>query len=1651
MIRSKKCYLLFLVLLVPIFGFNQTLSVQFSGTEPTCFNLPTGKISAIPIGGTLPYSFKWSNGALTSEINNILAGSYSVTITDALNRTATGSYNLTQPSKLSVKMERIVCGNPTTVKAVVTGGVGPYTFAWDTGSTFDTTMVRQENKYCVSVTDSRLCANISCEPIIITPMVVAVDAKNISCNGFQDGQLVASAGGGTQPYSYKWSNGQNTKDVRNLASGVYTVTVTEKGGCSITSRATVAEPLKLTIPLNITQPTCSGETSGRIIAQPAGGNAPYRFSWSTGSNSSSLNFLAAGAYSLTVVDTKGCNAMITTNLESQSAINLFTTSKAETCLGMGDGELRVSPVGGVGPYRFKWNSGESDSLIKLKITGNYVVTVTDAIGCVKSANVLMTAAASAMIIDVTNSGIGCNGSSNGSLQLKIQGGQAPFSIQWNTGATTTDIKNLKAGNYVATVTDAIGCKQVVRETLLQSPAILLDISGDDKICGNATNARLRTTVTGGVLPYTYQWSNGRTGPNPDNMGAGMHYLTLTDANKCSVTDSFFIAKLSVPVITLVGDKIVCNNGKGSLSAAVTGSPGPYLYAWSNGQTGGAVGNLSTGFYALTVEDANRCTSIEYFQIEVVDSLKPILTVQPPRCKGELNGVISVNQVNGGISPYSYRWNNGSTLSSRENLGSGIYSLTITDKNGCNFTRNFPLFEADVALSVNPQITDVLCGVQGTGAAILQVSGGISPYQHRWSDGSLTASRLNLRSGLYIVTVTDAYGCPVTRNISINDPGNPVCNIAVTKSVTYPSLNNGEAQVAPSGGVAPYTVQWSNGQVGYKAVNLENRNYLITLTDAKGCVTNCTVNPDIANSLVGDYVWFDSNLDGLQSPGEQGVANVEVIITRLDSLVERFAVTQTDASGKYFFPVPPGQYKITFQVPTGMVLTKPNGMVGNDSLDSDVDRKSRMTDPFIVSKGTANFSFDAGFIPAPQALTTNTICLNNATQNGNGQFQSTLEIRNEVSGQIWRILNPVGIYDQFSLPTPNLPRLIPNNTVIPEVEPGVYQLKFRHVDGKNYTALVTNGIDTMVFKGGTSYPEIPITNLPLSQLSLCENGGTFKFNLDTTVSGNLNISLNGKLISEINPAELGKGSYSLEINYNTGLLQECVTILDLNVVVQKDSCLAKLGDRVWNDLNQNGIQNQGEPGIRNVQVILSVIEGNKIREMDTTYTDSTGMYMFNVPSGKYKLTFAKPNPDYAPTSWLRGTDKNLDSDMSPFTMMTEFITIDTGVNRMDIDAGFYLECKNVTSGGEIGYNQLICGPGNDPVKIVNVVSPSGVQGDLEYLWMYTTDRALTFDMNLFSPIPNSDTPEFDPGPLYQTTYFARCVRKRGCYGFLESNVVKIEVGNRATVKIISSPTLCINANNFLEVQTSTSSAQITWELGPGFQSSLAYGSKPNVRFNSIGTFSFKVTVVERECTVFLNGSVTVTNNPTYCPSINDPEIMSIEAEVMPGLDVKLKWRSRTSAYLPVYTIEKSMDGIHFTRITDKKLPVMEVEEMKYFEFIDKPDKMGLQYYRVKMKQEDGTMLSSNIEKVMLMDKPDMKMMAFPNPVYDILHVEYYLITQENVEISILDANGSQVRYWQFPPGPAVSRSLNIKDLAPGVYAIRIISGSGSPISERIIKH
>lgn len=1654
MVSPLRLISFLIIFLLPICLVSQVLSVQFSSTEPTCFDLPTGRIRAIPIGGTQPYAYRWSTRATTQTIDNLKAGTYFLTVTDALNRTVSDSFVLSQPAILAVRLERIVCGIPTTVKAVASGGVGPYSYAWETGSTFDTTQVSVEQKYCVTVTDSKLCANITCEPVPITPMVVALDTRNVSCFGFQDGQLVATGGGGKQPYTYRWSNGQTTREIRNLSPGLYTVTLTESGGCSKTGSARVIEPTRLTIPLTVSQPACAGDNTGRIAALPQGGNAPYRFSWSTGSNSPTIDFLPSGTYGLTVVDAKGCVNTATTLIQSQSAISLFTTSRAETCLGQGDGELRVSPVGGVGPYRFKWNSGETDSLIGLKVTGNYVVTVTDALGCVKSANVLMTAAASAFRIELTRNGPICNGTDQGNISLILQGGQAPFQVAWNTGSTGTALRNLRAGTYRVTITDAIGCRQVLEETIRESPPIFLDIDGEDRVCGGATNARLRTTVTGGVAPFVYRWSNGRTGPNIENVGAGTHYLTLTDANNCVVRDSFFIARLPTPVVSLIGDQIVCNNGRGALSASVSGSPGPYLYAWSNGQTGAAVGNLASGEYALTVEDANRCVTVLPFQIQIIDSLKPDVLFQVPRCKGESNAFASVASVAGGVSPFSYAWSNGSTASSLSGLPTGNYSLTISDRNGCQAIREFPLAEAAFPLQVETQVTDIRCGIAGTGGINLLISGGFPPYQQRWSDGSLTRNRTSLRAGLYLVTVTDANGCPVTRSITVSDPGNPVCNVAITRPLTFPNLNDGEALLAPSGGVAPYTVFWSDGQVGYRAVNLENRTYQLTLTDAKGCVTTCTVNPQIGNALVGNRVWSDTNLDGLQTPGEPGVSNVTVFITRLDSLVERYATTQTDASGLYYFSVPPGQYKITFQVPTGRSLTNANVDSPADSLDSDADRLSGMTAPFTIGRGEVNLTFDAGLIPSPQALATNTICLNNATRTGNGQFQSTLEVRSGIPKQTWRLIQHSGMYNALSLPTPNLPQPLASGMAIPEVRPGVYQLTFRHVDAKPFNARVTNGTDTLRFQGESSYPLVPVANLPSGQLTLCESGGSFKFRLDSAATGSLNVTLNGKLISEINPAELGKGNFNLEINYNNpALLQECATVLDISLVVQKDSCLAKLGDRVWNDLNQNGLQDPGEPGLRNVRVILSAIEGNKVRDMDTTLTDSTGMYMFNVPGGKYKLTFGKPSPDYAPTPWLRGTNRQLDSDMNPFTLMTEFITVDTGVNRMDIDAGFYLECRNIASAGEIGFNQLLCGAGNDPVKIVNVTSPSGAApADMEYLWMYSTERPLTFDMNLFSPIPDSDSPEYDPGPLYRTTWYARCVRKRGCYEFLETNVVKIEVGNRASARIVSPPTMCLHGNNFLEVQTSTGAGQVTWDLGPGFQSSLAYGFKPAVRFTGTGTFTFKVTVIERECTVSASGSVTVTTNPVYCPSIQDSETMTIIAVVMPGFDVKLSWRSASSQQIPTYIVERSMDGVRFSRISEKSYPIREADGMKYYEYTDKPDKMGLHYYRVSMRRDNGLPpLTSNLEKVMLMDNPDKRSMVFPNPVTDVLMVEYYVASLEDIEISLINGNGASVREWRFPPGPAASRVLSLKDVPPGIYALRIVSGSGIPVTERIIKH
>jgi hypothetical protein len=354
---------------------------------------------------------------------------------------------------------------------------------------------------------------------------------------------------------------------------------------------------------------------------------------------------------------------------------------------------------------------------------------------------------------------------------------------------------------------------------------------DPTSCG-VNNGTITSTVTGGTAPYVYSWSNGQVTSAISGLSGGSYVLTVTDAAGCVATQTVNITTLSSPTVSISGSNPSgCGTGDGSISLSITGGSSPYSFSWNNGSDTQNLSNLSSGTYTVTVTDANGCVVTAVF--ELTESNPPVITlsaVDPSGC-GVNDGVINAT-VNGGVSPYSYLWNNGATTASIGNLSSGLYELTVTDANGCSATV-FESISSSAAPSLSITTEDATCYGSSDGLAVVTPSGGTSPYSYAWEDGSTTSFQNGLSSGDYLVVVTDAGGCSVSEIVSISSPAEIGFNFYVG-DITCPGQSNGTIEGTITGGTSPYAYSWSNGVNTVNIGDLSEGDYSLEVTDANGC-------------------------------------------------------------------------------------------------------------------------------------------------------------------------------------------------------------------------------------------------------------------------------------------------------------------------------------------------------------------------------------------------------------------------------------------------------------------------------------------------------------------------------------------------------------------------------------------------------------------------------------------------------------------------------------------------------------------------------------------------------------------------------------------------------------------------------------------------
>ncbi|MGY6562593.1 MAG: T9SS type B sorting domain-containing protein [Luteibaculaceae bacterium] len=869
---------------------NLTLSGVVTPIE--CNGDITGAIDITVFGATPPYNFSWTgpNGftANTADLANLAAGTYTLNVVDA-NGCAFGpfTYTVTQPNPIEITSTII---SPTCNEAFngginvsVVGGTTPYTFNWalPNGGVSDAINLINigQGNYTLTVTDVQGCSvtetiNVTApNPILLNPVLVPP-----TCEGDSNGSITINPSGGTAPYTILWTElGLNSLTISNLLSGVYNVVVTDANGC-LTEQAIVlisGNSLSLQA-VNIINATCNNADGGAEVSV-VGGTEPYVFQWSfggspvpaaNGGNTPVISNVVAGVYTVTVVDANGCTNTINVPISDIDGPQVSSTVVNVSCNGLSNGSIQLA-VTGVSPFTFTWTLLDGSTVNTQNLTdlaaGNYFVNVSDANGCETSIAVAVTQP-DVLQADVTISNISCNGDSSGAINLIVEGGTFPFAFQW-TGpsgfsATTRNISTINAGNYTVLITDANGCSFTQTYVVSQPELLEVSVSSVDPSCFNQNNGSILLSVTGGVAPFSFSWVGSTvTTQNRNNLAAGVYTATVTDANNC--TQEVTVTLNAAPEITLSSSIVQsnCQLQDGSISVVAQGGVGGFTFNWTdannlpipivNGGNTNTIFNVGSGFYTVTVTDANGCSLSETILLSDVSAIDVVAQITNIPCNTLNNnsGRIDIT-LSGGTAPFTFSWTGpvNRTTQNLVNAPAGNYTLVITDANGCIFVEEYTIQQFQ---DIIPEIviTNPTCPGTNNGSISVVSVAGVNPnlpllYSINFGPFTVNNTFTNLAPGFYNIRVRN--GGPVNNCLSVNAVAVLAPTpILATANITEPSCfngTNGAINLIISGGtIAPggnYQVNWV-GPNGFTANSanisgLSAGNYTATISDSNGC-------------------------------------------------------------------------------------------------------------------------------------------------------------------------------------------------------------------------------------------------------------------------------------------------------------------------------------------------------------------------------------------------------------------------------------------------------------------------------------------------------------------------------------------------------------------------------------------------------------------------------------------------------------------------------------------------------------------------------------------------------------------------------------------------------------------------------------------------
>ncbi len=1020
-------------------------------------------------------TFNWSNGETGSimSISPDVTTNYSVIVTanDGCSVTASAIIRVNanpSPTTISTNSD---CPLSQTGKATASSGEG-WSYLWSNGSTTAVITGLVQGSYKVTVTDERGCKGMATATLsdLSLPITIGMLKTDVICQGTSTGSVSLNVSGGTTPYSYSWSSnavGATTNTLSNLPAGNYSVTVTEgsTSKCKIVGTVDIIEPtFGILARINVSESSgkladdgiiCQNDEAVLTVDAKTNAGATlssYLWSDANGSNTNSLKTGAAGIYTVTVTDSKGCKTTATSVLSvtpvnkvstgsstpticvNTSLTNITHTTQDATGIGAATGlpagvsavwASNIITISGTPTQTgvFNYSIPLTGGCDGVQATGTITVNLANAVSAASSTPSLCV---NTVLTNITHTTTGATGIGTAT------GLPAGVTATWASNVITISGTPTKDGIFNYSIPLNGGCNNVsargtITVTLSNTAGI---VSSSPTVCIQSLIANITHTTTGATgigtatgLPagVTASWSNNliTISGTPTSSGIFNYSIPLTGGCGNAVARGTINVKGALAASISVADKSGLTNNDGTIclgESAILAALGGASFQWQSGELSSmiSVSPVVSTDYSVTVTGSDGCIGIATTRLTVNAKPSPTVISTNPDCLLGQTGTAMASSGTG----WTYEWSNGSKTSGITGLVQGFYKVTVTDEKGCEGTAATNVTDVSRPITIGVSKTDVICQGTTTGSVSLNPSGGTAPYTYAWSAnaGGVTASSLtNLPVGKYNVTVTEsgANRCSAVSFVEIVAPEFSIQANILVKENSGQQPDDGiicendaaillvNAWVNPGSTNSSY--RWNDASNSTSSSLTANAagTYIVTVTDSRGCLATASklflISPNNTVSVASSTPTLckQTALTNIThvTTGAIGIGTPVGLPAGITAIWSSNVITISGV------PTESGQFSYTIPLTggcgnisaTGKIIVRPANTVSTPSSNLTLCEQTALTNITHVTTGAVGIGTPVGLPAGITAIWSSNVITISGVPTESGQFNYTIPL------------------------------------------------------------------------------------------------------------------------------------------------------------------------------------------------------------------------------------------------------------------------------------------------------------------------------------------------------------------------------------------------------------------------------------------------------------------------------------------------------------------------------------------------------------------------------------------------------------------------------------------------------------------------------------